>query len=154
MAAAALPLEEVHLRIPRQDKGLSAALRVLVSARELTTVKRIAKVNALTALLRSVDLGLDAGRPHTEGKTCAQRVCQLRTLPTPSRPHPCAIHLREHHHDQPPHRLLSPEPVRVGLTGAGSMGAFHARSLALRIPRARLVAIADPTFEAAQALAG
>ncbi|MEA5454115.1 Gfo/Idh/MocA family oxidoreductase [Sinomonas sp. JGH33] len=46
-----------------------------------------------------------------------------------------------------------PEAVRVGLIGAGWMGAFHARSLSLRIPGADLVAIADPAIEAAQSLA-
>ncbi|WP_423182641.1 Gfo/Idh/MocA family oxidoreductase [Arthrobacter sp. NyZ413] len=46
-----------------------------------------------------------------------------------------------------------PEPVRIGLIGAGWMGAFHARSLALRIPGAALVAIADPATAAAEELA-
>ncbi|WP_138443124.1 Gfo/Idh/MocA family oxidoreductase [Sinomonas susongensis] len=46
-----------------------------------------------------------------------------------------------------------PEPVRVGLIGAGWMGAFHAHSLAKRIHEASLVAIADPALEVAQSLA-
>ncbi|WP_369046688.1 Gfo/Idh/MocA family oxidoreductase [Sinomonas sp. P10A9] len=46
-----------------------------------------------------------------------------------------------------------PEPVRVGLIGAGWMGAFHARSLAERIPGATLAAIADPAIEPATKLA-
>lgn len=46
-----------------------------------------------------------------------------------------------------------PAPVRVGLIGAGWMGAFHARSLADRIPGAELAAIADPAVEPASALA-
>jgi len=46
-----------------------------------------------------------------------------------------------------------PAPVRIGLVGAGWMGAYHARSLALRIPGAELVAIADPATENAAALA-
>ncbi|WP_426302348.1 Gfo/Idh/MocA family oxidoreductase [Arthrobacter sp. R-11] len=46
-----------------------------------------------------------------------------------------------------------PGPVRVGLIGAGWMGAYHARSLALRIPGAELAAIADPAVGAASALA-
>ncbi|GAA2199701.1 Gfo/Idh/MocA family oxidoreductase [Sinomonas flava] len=46
-----------------------------------------------------------------------------------------------------------PAPVRVGLVGAGWMGAYHARSLALRIPGAALAAIADPALEPASALA-
>ncbi|MCH6469431.1 IS110 family transposase [Sinomonas terrae] len=63
IAAAALPLDEDRLRIPRQDDGARAALRVLVAAREQMTLERTAKVNALTALVRTVDLGLDARRP-------------------------------------------------------------------------------------------
>ncbi|KNH21698.1 dehydrogenase [Arthrobacter sp. ZBG10] len=35
-------------------------------------------------------------------------------------------------------------PVRVGLIGAGWIGHFHAESIALRVPHARLEAIADP----------
>ena len=63
IAAAALPLAEDRLRIPRQDEGVRAALRVLVAAREQMTLERTAKVNALTALVRIVDLGLDARHP-------------------------------------------------------------------------------------------
>lgn len=66
IAAAVLPLEEAQLRIPRQDEGVRAALRVLVAAREQMTLERTAKVNALTALLRIVDLGIDARRPLTD----------------------------------------------------------------------------------------
>ncbi|MDQ4503114.1 Gfo/Idh/MocA family oxidoreductase [Sinomonas sp. ASV322] len=46
-----------------------------------------------------------------------------------------------------------PAPARIALIGAGWMGAYHARSLALRIPGAELVAIADPAVEAARSLA-
>jgi transposase len=56
-------LEEDRLRIPRQDEGVRAALRVLVAAREQMTLERTAKINALTALVRTVDLGIDARRP-------------------------------------------------------------------------------------------
>lgn len=44
-------------------------------------------------------------------------------------------------------------PVRVALLGAGRMGAFHATSLARRIPDADLIAVIDPDLEAAQRLA-
>lgn len=46
-----------------------------------------------------------------------------------------------------------PEPVRIGLLGAGWMGAYHARSLALRVAGSDLVAIADPALGAAEELA-
>ncbi|NAZ88138.1 Gfo/Idh/MocA family oxidoreductase [Kineococcus indalonis] len=46
------------------------------------------------------------------------------------------------------------EPVRVGLIGAGRIGASHARLLATRVPGARLVGVADPRPGAAQAVAG
>ena len=44
-------------------------------------------------------------------------------------------------------------PVGVGLIGAGAIGSFHAESLALRVPGATLVAIADPAPGAAERLA-
>lgn len=47
---------------PRQD-GDRVALRVLLSSRSLIDQQRTANRNALTALLRSVDLGLDARKP-------------------------------------------------------------------------------------------
>lgn len=45
-------------------------------------------------------------------------------------------------------------PVRLGLIGAGWIGAFHAESVARRIPNARLDAVADPALPSAAALAG
>ncbi|MEY9775404.1 Gfo/Idh/MocA family oxidoreductase [Arthrobacter sp. MW3 TE3886] len=44
-------------------------------------------------------------------------------------------------------------PVRIGLIGSGWMGAFHAESIARRVPGAVLAAIADPNLESAGALA-
>jgi myo-inositol 2-dehydrogenase/D-chiro-inositol 1-dehydrogenase len=44
------------------------------------------------------------------------------------------------------------DPVRIGLVGAGRIGTSHATLLARRVPGARLVAVADPRLEAAQAL--
>lgn len=46
-----------------------------------------------------------------------------------------------------------PEPIRVGLIGAGWMGAYHARSIVLRIPGATLASIADPALETAREVA-
>ncbi|GGP75494.1 IS110 family transposase [Streptomyces melanogenes] len=64
MAEAALPLEEHELRHPRADEGERAALRVLVTARDQMT-ERTANVNALTALVRAMDLGIDGRRALT-----------------------------------------------------------------------------------------
>jgi myo-inositol 2-dehydrogenase/D-chiro-inositol 1-dehydrogenase len=47
----------------------------------------------------------------------------------------------------------NPAPVRIGLIGSGWMGAFHAESIARRVPDAGLAALADPNVESAQALA-
>jgi myo-inositol 2-dehydrogenase/D-chiro-inositol 1-dehydrogenase len=44
-------------------------------------------------------------------------------------------------------------PVKVGLIGSGWMGAFHAESIARRVPGAILAAVADPNVESAEALA-
>ena len=46
------------------------------------------------------------------------------------------------------------ETVGVALIGSGRMGAFHAETLARRLPQARLAAVADPAPGAAQRLAG
>ena len=43
--------------------------------------------------------------------------------------------------------------VGVALVGSGRMGAFHAETLALRLPYARLAAVADPAPGAAERLA-
>ncbi|MEV4730008.1 Gfo/Idh/MocA family oxidoreductase [Saccharopolyspora sp. NPDC049426] len=48
---------------------------------------------------------------------------------------------------------MTTTPVAFGLIGAGAIGAFHAESLARRIPEARLAAVADPRLEAAKLLA-
>jgi transposase len=65
IAAAVLPLDITELRHPRRDEGTRAALRVLVAARDHMTGERTGTVNALTGLVRSTDLGLDARRPLT-----------------------------------------------------------------------------------------
>lgn len=63
MAAAALPVEVQKLRVPRLNDGSRAALRVLVTARDMLAVERTKYVNALTALLRVTSLGIDARKP-------------------------------------------------------------------------------------------
>lgn len=65
IAAAVLPLDEQQLRRPRLNEGVRAGLRILISARESMTTDRTRAVNALTALLRVNDLGLDARKPLT-----------------------------------------------------------------------------------------
>jgi transposase len=60
IAAAVLPLKLAELRHPRADDGVRAALRILIAARDQMTGERTAAVNALTALLRVVALGVDA----------------------------------------------------------------------------------------------
>lgn len=65
IGAAVLPMEEQQLRRPRLNEGVRAALRVLVCARESMTTDRTRSVNALTALLRVNDLGLDARKSLT-----------------------------------------------------------------------------------------
>jgi myo-inositol 2-dehydrogenase / D-chiro-inositol 1-dehydrogenase len=45
-------------------------------------------------------------------------------------------------------------PLGAALIGSGRMGAFHAETLARRLPGVRLVAVADPAPGAAERLAG
>lgn len=68
IAASVLPLEVDQLRYPRQDDGVRAALRVLVTARDMVTTERTSVINALTALLRTVALGIDARRSLTSSQ--------------------------------------------------------------------------------------
>jgi hypothetical protein len=108
IAAAVLPLEVAELCPPRCERGqrsigdpeeifgdderVRAALRVLVAARDHKTAERTATVYALIALLRVVDLGIDARRPLT-GKQIAE-ISRWRTrteaieLPRRCQPHP------------------------------------------------------------------
>lgn len=60
IARSVLSVAIDQLRDPRQDTGIRAALRVLISARDLVNLERTRSINALTALLRTTDLGLDA----------------------------------------------------------------------------------------------
>jgi transposase len=53
------------LRRPRADDGTRQALRVLLTARDQMNAERTRTINALTALLRTTDLGVDARRPLT-----------------------------------------------------------------------------------------
>ncbi len=60
IARSVLGVDADRLREPRQDAGVRAALRVLIGAREMLNTERTRSINALTALLRTVDLGVDA----------------------------------------------------------------------------------------------
>jgi len=60
IAAATLPLDVSRLRHPRSDNGVRATIQVLITARDQMNTQRTAAVNALTALLRIVGLGVDA----------------------------------------------------------------------------------------------
>lgn len=63
IAAATLSTAVTQLRRPRSDDGLRAALRTLVTAREHMTSERTSNVNALIALVRTTELGVDARAP-------------------------------------------------------------------------------------------
>ena len=77
IAAAVLPLDVDELRRPRLDEGTRAALQVLVTARESITAERTRAINALTAVLRVHDLGIDARKPLT--RTQIAEVSRWRT---------------------------------------------------------------------------
>ena len=62
IAGTVLPLDESRLRFPRQADGPRQGLRILVKARESMTGEKTRTINALTALLRTHDLGMDARR--------------------------------------------------------------------------------------------
>jgi transposase len=64
IARSVLSVDVSRLRQPRAD-GPRVAMRVLVIAREQMTSERTRSVNALTALVRTVELGIDARKPLT-----------------------------------------------------------------------------------------
>jgi len=65
IAATTLPLPVHKLRRPRTREGVRQGLRVLVTARESMTKDRTRCVNALNALVRANDLGIDARKALT-----------------------------------------------------------------------------------------
>ena len=72
IARSVLAVDITRLRTPRAD-GQRVALRVLTVAREEMVAERTRAINALTALLRTVDLGLDVRKalPHSQFKAIA-----------------------------------------------------------------------------------
>ena len=46
IAAAALPLQDSHLREPRADDGVRAAVKVLLASRDHMSTERTATINA------------------------------------------------------------------------------------------------------------
>lgn len=91
MAQAARGLHIDQLRWPRTT-GANTILRVLTVAREQMSGERTRAVNALTALLRTVDLGVDARRAlttptittiaawRTRGEDLTLTVCRTETI--------------------------------------------------------------------------
>lgn len=76
IAAATLATDTSRLRQPRDDQGIRAAIRVLAAAREDMARERTSHVNALTALLRTTALGVDARKPLT--KTSIRQIASWR----------------------------------------------------------------------------
>lgn len=66
-ARTALSTDVEKLAHPRRS-GDRAALRVLLASRSLTDQQRTANKNALTALLRTTDVGVDARKPLTDAQ--------------------------------------------------------------------------------------
>ncbi|MGC2939525.1 IS110 family transposase [Brevibacterium sp. FAM 24638] len=65
IAESVLRLDADQLRWPRQGDGVRQALRVLLAARNSMSTERTREINALTALVRTNDLGLDARKSLT-----------------------------------------------------------------------------------------
>lgn len=72
IARSVLGVDSSRLRRPRAE-GQRVTLRVLVVAREQMTAERTRVINALTALLRTVDLGIDVRKAlaHSQFKAIA-----------------------------------------------------------------------------------
>ena len=67
IARSVIGTDTAQLREPRAE-GIRNALRILIISREMMTRERTATVNALTALVRTTDLGLDARKALTIGQ--------------------------------------------------------------------------------------
>ena len=65
IAAAALPLPVDQLRRPRLNDGIRQGLQILVTARDSMAKDKTRSINALNALVRSNDLGIDARKKLT-----------------------------------------------------------------------------------------
>jgi transposase len=90
-ARAVLGRDFDELARPRRA-GQRAALRVLLASRSIIDQQRTANRNALTALLRSVDLGIDARKPLTDAQVRSIAAWRIgRSAP----PDPTAIARRE-----------------------------------------------------------
>jgi transposase len=63
VASRCATFQVTKLRHPRADDGVRAAVRVLLAAGDHMSTERTATINALTALLRVADLGIDARGP-------------------------------------------------------------------------------------------
>ncbi len=72
IAQAVLPLDIAQLRQPRADDGVRAAVKVLIASRDHISGERTAAINALTALVRVADLGIDA-----RGSLTASQIMQI-----------------------------------------------------------------------------
>lgn len=79
IAPADLPVKDAQLRHPRQDGGGRAALHVLIASRDHISNERTAAINALYALLRVVDPGIDARGTLTVGQIAVIAAWRSRT---------------------------------------------------------------------------
>ncbi|MFI6959870.1 transposase [Nocardia sp. NPDC050408] len=79
IARSVLSVEVGRLRRPRAD-GPRVAMRVLMIAREQMTSESTRTINALTALVRTVELGVDARKPLTSKQI--EVIAGWRTRPT------------------------------------------------------------------------
>jgi len=78
--------DTTRLRQPRCDEPIRQALRVLLDSRDTTTTIRTRHINQLTALLRSIDLGIDARHPLT-----ASQIRVIAAWRTPANADPAGV---------------------------------------------------------------
>jgi transposase len=63
IALCVLGTDTAALRRPRASEGVRAAVRILLSSREHLATERTRAINALLAMLRTIDLGIETRRP-------------------------------------------------------------------------------------------
>jgi len=81
IAHATLPLDITRLRQPRDDNGIRVGLRVLADARVDMNKQRTTHINQLIALVRTINLGIDARSGLTKTQIKQITTWQIRDEP-------------------------------------------------------------------------
>jgi transposase len=86
IARSVLGTDTAALRRPRASEGIRAAIRILMASREQLTKERTRTINALLAVLRTMDMGIDARRALSRAQIAQVSAWRARSEPPPLSP--------------------------------------------------------------------